>query len=102
MGGGRGEAKSFLMIGKSIFPLSLLLTLSGLSVLAQKDDKPAAKPLEKTAFQTSSPWRPEIDVRSDIAIVYGANDRANMTFEERVKSWRDHNYLTHFMTGIAW
>ncbi|MDQ3278467.1 MAG: hypothetical protein M3Q06_09080 [Bacteroidota bacterium] len=57
---------------------------------------------EKTAFQTSSPWRPEIDVRSDIAIVYGAGDRPNMTFEQRVKSWRDKGYLTHFMTGIAW
>ena len=57
---------------------------------------------EKTAFQTSSPWRPEIDVRSDIAIVYGAGDRPNMTFEERVKSWRDRGYTTQFMTGIAW
>ena len=57
---------------------------------------------EKTAFQTSSPWIPEIDVRSDIAIVYGANDRKGMTFEQRVKSWRDHGYLTHFMTGMAW
>ena len=57
---------------------------------------------EKTAFQTSSPWRPEIDVRSDIAIIYGANDRPNMTFEQRVKSWRDRGYQTDFMTGIAW
>ena len=57
---------------------------------------------EKTAFQTGSAWRPEIDVRSDIAIVYGAGDRKNMTFEQRVQSWRDHGYQTHFMTGIAW
>ncbi|MBC7566065.1 MAG: hypothetical protein H7223_03780 [Pedobacter sp.] len=57
---------------------------------------------EKTAFQTGSPWRPEIDVRSDIAIIYGANDRKNMTFQERVKSWRDRGYQTDFMTGIAW
>lgn len=57
---------------------------------------------EKTAFQTASPWLPEIDVRSDIAIIYGANDRPNLTFEERVKSWRDREYQTHFMTGIAW
>ncbi|HEY4786308.1 MAG TPA: hypothetical protein VIH57_09665 [Bacteroidales bacterium] len=63
-------------------------------------NKPDIK--EKTAFQTGSPWIPEIDVRSDIAIVYGANDRDNMTFEDRVKSWRDHQYETHFMTGIAW
>ena len=57
---------------------------------------------EKTSFQTSSPWRPEIDVRSDIAIVYGAGDRPDMTFEQRVKSWRDRGYTTQFMTGIAW
>jgi len=57
---------------------------------------------QKTAFQTSSPWMPEIDVRSDIAIVYGINDRPGMTFEQRVKSWRDHDYEVNFMTGIAW
>lgn len=59
-------------------------------------------PMEKTAFQTGSPWRPEIDVRSDIAIVYGATDNRNMTFEQRLASWRDRGYQTHFMTGIAW
>jgi hypothetical protein len=65
----------------------------------------ALKPMvskEKTAFQTSSPWMPEIDVRADIAIVYGIRDSPGMTFEERVKSWKDRGYDTHFMTGIAW
>jgi hypothetical protein len=57
---------------------------------------------QKTAFQTSSPWMPEIDVRSDIAIVYGVNDRPGMTFEQRVQTWRDHGYQAQFMTGIAW
>jgi hypothetical protein len=63
---------------------------------------------EKTAFQTSGQWKPVTDVRSDVAIVYGAgdrrayNDRPAMTFEERVQSWRDRGYITHFMTGIAW
>lgn len=57
---------------------------------------------ETTAFQTGSAWKPEIDVRSDIAIVYGANDRPGMTFQQRVDSWRSHGYQTHFMTGIAW
>jgi hypothetical protein len=86
---------------RSTLFLPFLLIVSA-SSMAQKDDKKETKPREKTAFQTSSPWRPEIDVRSDIAIVYGANDRANMSFEERVKSWRDRQYQTHFMTGIAW
>ncbi|HRP55783.1 hypothetical protein [Agriterribacter sp.] len=57
---------------------------------------------EKTAFQTAHHWIPEIDVRSDIAIVYGVSERGKMSFEERVKSWRDRGYQTHFMTGIAW
>ncbi|WP_152269758.1 hypothetical protein [Agriterribacter humi] len=57
---------------------------------------------EKTAFQTAHNWIPEIDVRSDIAIVYGVSERGKMSFEERVKSWRDRGYQTHFMTGIAW
>ena len=57
---------------------------------------------EKTTFQTSSHWKPETDVRSDVAIVYGVDDRKDMTFEQRVQTWRDHGYTTHFMTGIAW
>jgi hypothetical protein len=57
---------------------------------------------EKTTFQTSGQWKPVTDVRSDVAIVYGVNDRPNMTFEQRVQSWRDRGYTVHFMTGIAW
>jgi len=76
--------------------LACVLVLSAGMALAQ------TLPAEKTAFQTGSAWRPEIDVQSDIAIVYGANDHRNMTFAQRVQSWRDHGYQTHFMTGIAW
>ena len=32
---------------------------------------------EKTAFQTSAAWRPELDVRSDVAIVYSVNSHGN-------------------------
>jgi hypothetical protein len=74
---------------KRIFIICLLASLNAFSQ-------------EKTAFQTSSPWIPEIDVRSDIAIVYGVNSRGPVSFEDRVQSWRDRGYKTHFMTGIAW
>lgn len=62
---------------------------------------------EKTVFQTSQPWKPTIDNRGDVAIVYGVggnpSDREKtLQFEERVNSWRKHGYTTHFMTGIAW
>ncbi len=77
---------------KNILPAFLFFTLSFLNAESQ----------EKTAFQTAHHWIPEIDVRSDIAIVYGVSERGKMSFEERVKSWRDRGYQTHFMTGIAW
>ncbi len=63
----------------------------------------------KTTFQTSREWRPTIDNRADAVMVYGVggnpSDKSRnkgITFEERVKSWRDRGYTTHFMTGIAW
>ena len=57
---------------------------------------------EKTSFQSLSTWKPTIDVRGDVVMVYGADDRPKQTFRERVQIWRDHGYTTHFMTGIAW
>lgn len=82
--------------------LSFLLAALSVSAFAQTADPGRGQPLQKTAFQTSSPWIPEIDVRSDMAIVYGTGDRKGLTFEQRLQSWRDHGYRTAFMTGIAW
>lgn len=70
---------------------------------AQQPDKVTqSKSSEKTTFQTAGQWKPVTDVRSDVAIVYGTDDRRDMTFEQRVQSWRDRGYTVHFMTGIAW
>lgn len=77
--------------------LPLLILFMGFNGSIYAQDKT----LEKTAFQTSGEWKPFTDVRADVAIVYGANDR-KITFEQRVQSWRDRGYTTHFMTGIAW
>ena len=52
----------------------------------------------KTTFQSSQPWRPTIDVRADAVMVYGVNE----TLEDRLASWQERGYDTHFMTGIAW
>lgn len=84
---------------------SLVLCIAG-TIIASAQQSKFSNNLttvkEKTAFQTGSPWIPQIDVRSDVAIVYGAGDRPNMTFEQRVNSWREHGYNAQFMTGIAW
>lgn len=89
----------------------MLLTFFSTALIGcgPKDKQPGADtgPREKTAFQTSHFWKPTTDNRADVAIVYGVagnpgdRDFAGV-FEERVQSWRDRGYTTHFMTGIAW
>lgn len=80
----------------------LLASLAFLSIHILAQQRSAQQTAQKTTFQTSSPWLPQIDVRSDMAIVYGVNDRKGSTFEQRVRSWRDRGYTIAFMTGIAW
>jgi len=85
--------------------INLFLIIVLLSCSDAQDQWAEDRPKEKTVFQTSNPWKPVIDVRADVAIVYSVKDHhenGGMTFEERVQSWRDRGYTTHFMSGIAW
>ncbi len=59
---------------------------------------PAQTPQERTVFQTHQPYRERLDLRADVAIVYGLEK----DMPERVKSWRDKGYHVHLMTGVAW
>lgn len=77
--------------------LLIPLALAAIAVAA-----PAQQKREKTTFQTSGQWKPVTDIRADVVMVYGTDDRLGMTFRQRVQSWRDRGYTTHFMTGIAW
>ena len=89
-----------------LFFFLLAIIVQACSTPQPKEDATSSSyPREKTVFQTSNPWKPVIDVRADVAIVYSVKDhheKGNMTFEERVQSWRDRGYTTHFMSGIAW
>ena len=81
----------------------LMICLLSLASLLQAQTKNAVK----TTLQTSREWRPTIDTRADAVMVYGVggnpSDKSKrISFEERVKSWREKGYITHFMTGIAW
>ncbi len=82
--------------------LCSLLLFSGYSAAQNQTVFGKASLKEQTSFQTSRQWKPATDVRSDVVLVYGAEDEPNMTFEQRIKSWQDHGYNTHFMTCIAW
>ena len=54
---------------------------------------------EKTCFQTSGPWKPVTDIRADVAIIYGANDRKDLSFIERMKSWQEERLRHPFYDG---
>jgi hypothetical protein len=88
-----------------LFYLLVTFSFQAFSQSQQPEQRPPSPPGEKTVFQTSNPWKPVTDVRSDVAVVYSVKEhhgKGSMTFEERVQSWRDKGYKTHFMTGIAW
>ena len=54
--------------------------------------------MEKTCFQVIHPYDRRIDLKSDVAIVYGLNPSLN----KRVLGWRENGYTVHLMVGIAW
>jgi hypothetical protein len=64
-------------------------------------DTAASGVAEKTVMQVSGPWAPDIDIRCDVAIVYGASESPE-EYRKKVQSWRDRGYVTHYMSGIAW
>ncbi|WP_276371771.1 hypothetical protein [Chryseolinea sp. H1M3-3] len=88
-----------------ILYLLLALSFQVCSQSHQKEKLSRSTPGEKTIFQTANPWKPVTDTRADVAIVYSVkehHEKGSLTFEQRVQTWRDKGYKTHFMTGIAW
>ena len=89
-----------------LFFFLLAIIVQACSSTSKKEEESSSPQIrEKTVFQTSNPWKSVIDVRADVPIIYSVKDhheKGNMMFEERVQSWRDRGYTTHFMTGIAW
>ncbi len=61
----------------------------------------------KTTFQTAQLWRPTMDNRADAVMIYGIRGdvrepRVRKRLHNRIQSWRERGYVTHYMTGIAW
>lgn len=52
----------------------------------------------RTCFQTAGGYDDKLDVASDVAIVYGVDER----LPGRINGWREAGYTIHVMTGIAW
>jgi len=54
--------------------------------------------LERTSFQTSAAWAPEIQLGSDVVLCYGIDP----TLAERIAGWKAQGYRVHVMTGVSW
>lgn len=81
-----------------ILALSCVAGVFGLRADPPPFPEDPASVQERTSFQTSKPWSPEGNLRSDVAMVYGLGP----TMPDRVKSWRDRGYRVHLMTGVSW
>jgi hypothetical protein len=90
------------LMTKKYFIQILLVLCCCLSACTSFSNKNKTEKPEKTIFQTSSFWKPTIDVQSDVAVIYGTKEEKKDEFKARIKSWKDKGYTTHFMTGIAW
>ena len=51
---------------------------------------------DRTFMLTGNPYDERIDVKTDVVIVYG-----HLNYEQRAQKWRQHQYKTHFMTGLS-
>jgi hypothetical protein len=75
--------------------LFALGAIAGIVMMAPPEDRRAE---ERLSFQTAGPWSPRVQIEADVAMVYGING----ALPDRLKSWKDHGYRTHLMTGVAW
>lgn len=70
--------------------LVIFLLLCCSSVVAQ------VKNVAKTSLQTAASWHPELDLRTDVAVIYYTQDYAS-----KISQWRTKGYVVHFMMGVS-
>ena len=79
--------------------LAIIIALSAAACAASAGGIPVFSSAdERTCFQTADPYNPQVDIKSDVAIVYGIDP----SLPARLEGWRARGYRVHVMTGIAW
>ena len=53
---------------------------------------------ERTSFQQSAAYSGKDDINTDVVMVYGVGGSTR----ERIAAYKEHGYVIHVMTGIAW
>lgn len=83
-----------------LFALLSMPAAQGADMKSKKQPRPAdpKQALERTSFQTGSPWDPMLQLRSDVAMCYGVGPDIG----DRVAQWKAQGYRVHVMTGVSW
>lgn len=90
-----GSKKAIAVVVAATFISTGVCAAFAEETVVPKDPKQS---LERTSFQTGGPYDPRVDIGADVAMVYGiTND-----FAGRMRGWREHGYIIHLMTGVAW
>ena len=88
------------------FPLILLAGALILSGATQCSRRPAPlRDPENTLLQSSRPWDSLVDIRCDIAMVYGGYAVQDGEFNPHnsvMDTWKDRGYKIFWMKGISW
>ncbi len=77
---------------------TVLLAVLPLSVWSGEPQLITDRTLERTGFQEASPYGPRYDLRTDFVMSYGLG----RDLAERLKRWKQADYVLHVMTGVAW
>lgn len=84
---------------RRVIGLAVLITLLGMEVcMAGNRPVDPHQARERTSFQNAGPYDPRIDIKSDVAMVYGVDPG----LPDRIETWRKEGYRIHVMTGVAW
>jgi len=88
-----------LRITKIVFGLTLSQLIAANVPYAQNvNATKERKDDERLSFQSSAPWSPRTNLNADAAMAYGID----LSLPERLKTWNEHGYKLHLMTGVAW
>jgi len=87
------------MPARALLAVAVLAATAPFASPNMKTQQPAARQREeRTCFQSYDAYGPDIDIRSDVAIVYGIDS----SLPDRIETWRRRGYIIHVMTGVSW
>jgi hypothetical protein len=76
--------------------LAVLVAILSVNVFGGPTTRPRED--ERLSFQAGGTWNPRVNVNADVAMAYGIDP----SLPDRIKSWAEHGYVPHVMTGVAW